>query len=54
MSSGITPLSQFALRLKPYLPGILAHTRWPLGTNLVESVNNQIKVATTTWSLEID
>ncbi len=35
---------QFAQRLKPYLTGILAHTRWPLGTNLVEGINNRIKV----------
>lgn len=44
MSSGIAPLCQFARKLKPYLPGILAHTRWPLGTNLVEGINNRIKV----------
>jgi len=42
MSSGISPLCQFAQRLKPYLPGILAHTSWPLSTNLVEGVNNRI------------
>lgn len=36
MSSGIGPLCQFARRIKPYLPGILAHTRWPLWTNLFE------------------
>jgi transposase len=30
--------------LRPYLPGILAHCRWPLGTNLVEGINNKIKV----------
>lgn len=29
---------------EPYLPGILAHCRWPLGTNLVEGINNKIKV----------
>jgi len=44
ISSGIGPLCQFARRLKPYLAGILAHTRWPLGTNLVEGINNRIKV----------
>jgi len=33
-----------ARRLRPYLPGILAHCRWPLGTNLVEGINNKIKV----------
>ncbi|HUG04455.1 MAG TPA: ISL3 family transposase [Steroidobacteraceae bacterium] len=42
--SRIQPLVQFARRLKPYLPGILAHCRWPLGTNLVEGINNKIKV----------
>jgi transposase len=26
------------------LPGILAHCRWPLGTNIVEGINNTIKV----------
>lgn len=44
MSSGIKPLKTFAQRLKPYLPGILAHCRWPLGTNIVEGINNTIKV----------
>ncbi|BDB29719.1 hypothetical protein Tamer19_38190 [Cupriavidus sp. TA19] len=44
MASGIAPLCQFAKRLKPYLPGILAHSGWPLGTNLVEGINNRIKV----------
>lgn len=44
MSSGIGPLCQFAHRLRTYLPGILAHARWPLGTNLVEGINNRIKV----------
>jgi len=38
------PLKAFARRLKPYLPGILAHCRWPLGTNLIEGINNMIKV----------
>lgn len=44
MSSGIAPLKTFAQRLKPYVPGILAHCRWPLGTNIVEGINNTIKV----------
>ena len=44
MHSGIGPLKTFAKRLKPYLRGILAHCRWPLGTNLVEGINNTIKV----------
>jgi transposase len=44
MRSRIEPLKTFARRLKPYLPGILAHCRWPLGTNLIEGINNKIKV----------
>ena len=44
LRSGIEPLIRFARRLRPYLPGILAHCRWPLGTNLVEGINNKIKV----------
>lgn len=42
--SRIGPLKKFARNLKPYLPGILAHCRWPLGTNLIEGINNKIKV----------
>jgi transposase len=42
--SRIEPLVRFAKNLKPYLPGILAHCRWPLGTNLIEGINNRIKV----------
>ena len=30
--------------LKPYLPGILTHCRFPLHTNLLEGINNKIKV----------
>lgn len=44
MSSGIAPLKVFAQRLRPYLRGILAHCRWPLGTSLIEGMNNTIKV----------
>lgn len=44
MRSGIQPLRTFAQRLKPYVPGILAHCQWPLGTNLIEGINNKIKV----------
>jgi transposase len=44
MRSGLKPLRHFASCLEPYLPGILAHCRWPLGTNLVEGINNKIKV----------
>ena len=42
--SRIEPLKRFATNLKPYLPGILAHCRFPLGTNLIEAINNKIKV----------
>jgi transposase len=44
MRSGLEPLRHFARCLEPYLPGILAHCHWPLGTNLVEGINNKIKV----------
>jgi transposase len=44
MSSGIEPLKTFTRRLTPYLDGILAHCRWPLGTNIIEGINNTIKV----------
>lgn len=44
LRSGLAPLKLFVRRLEPYLPGILAHCRWPLGTNLVEGINNKIKV----------
>jgi transposase len=42
--SRIAPLRTFAQRLKPYLPGILAHCRWRLHTSLLEGINNKIKV----------
>lgn len=42
--SRIEPLRKFAKRLKGYLPGILAHCRWPLHTSLLEGINNKIKV----------
>lgn len=44
LRSGIEPLRRFARNLRPYLPGILAHSRYPLGTNLIEGINNKIKV----------
>jgi transposase len=44
VSSRIPPLLSFAKRLKPYLPGILAHCRWPLHTSFLEGINNKIKV----------
>jgi transposase len=42
--SRIPALKKFAKLLKGYLPGILAHARWPLGTSLLEGMNNKIKV----------
>jgi transposase len=36
--SRIEPLKRFAANLEPYLPGILAHCRLPLGTNLIEGI----------------
>jgi len=44
LRSGLEPLKVFVRRLEPYLHGILAHCRWPLGTKLVEGINNKIKV----------
>lgn len=44
LRSGIQPLIRFARRLRSYLPGIPAHCRWPLGTNLIEGINNKIRV----------
>jgi transposase len=44
LRSGIEPLRRFAKALRPYLPGILSHCRYPLGTNLIEGINNKIKV----------
>ena len=42
--SRIEPLKKFAKALRRYLPGILAHARWPLHTSVLEGVNNKIKV----------
>jgi len=44
MRSRIGPLKRFARGLRPYLQGILAHCHYPLGTNLIEGINNKIKV----------
>jgi transposase len=44
MYSRIEPLKALARGPRSYLPGILSHCRWPLGTNLVEGINNKIKV----------
>ena len=42
--SRVVPLKAFARKLIPYLPGILAHSRWRLHTSLLEGINNRIKV----------
>ena len=42
--SRLVPLKTFARKLKGYLPGILAHCRFPLHTSLLEGINNKIKV----------
>jgi transposase len=44
LRSRIEPLRRFARNLRTYLPGILAHCLYPLGTNLIEGINNRIKV----------
>lgn len=44
MRSRIPALKKFARNLKPLIGGILAHCRYPLGTNLIEGINNKIKV----------
>ena len=44
MRSGIEPLKAFARKLLHYLPGLLAHCRYPLHTSLLEGINNKIKV----------
>lgn len=44
MASRLEPLKRFAQQLKLYLPGIIAHCRYPLNTALVEGINNKIKV----------
>lgn len=37
-------LTIFARRLKPYMRGIIASAKYPLGTNTIEGMNNKIKV----------
>lgn len=44
MYSRIPALKKFARNLKPLVSGILAHCLWPLGTNVIEGINNKIKV----------
>ena len=41
---GATLHEEVGLRHPLHLPGILADCRYPLGTNLVEGINNKIKV----------
>lgn len=42
--SRIPALVTFAQKLKAYVPGILAHCRFPLHTGVLEGMNNKIKV----------
>ena len=42
--SKIKPLVRFAKKLKEYLDGILAHSKWAIHTSVVEGINNKIKV----------
>jgi transposase len=42
--SRVRALVKFAKNLKRHLAEILAHCRWWLGTNLIEGINNKIKV----------
>lgn len=42
--SRIEPLKKFARKLKPRLPGILSHCRYPFNTSVLEGINNKIKV----------
>lgn len=44
LHSHIAPLKTSARNIKAYLPGILSHCRWILGTKLVEGINNKITV----------
>ena len=44
MRSRIEPLKAFARKLRAYLPGLLAHCRYPLHTSVLEGINNKIKV----------
>ena len=42
--SRIPALKKFARNLKTYIPGILSHCTYPVGTSLIEGINNKIKV----------
>lgn len=43
LRSGIESMRRFAQNLSPYLPGVLAHRRCPLGTHLIRGMNNKIE-----------
>ncbi|MGU5660966.1 transposase, partial [Aeromonas sanarellii] len=40
----LAPLQNFAKNLRRYIRGILASSRFPMHTSLLEGVNNRIKV----------
>lgn len=44
LRSRIEALRRFAGNLSPYLPSMLPDCRGPLSTNLIESINNKLKV----------
>lgn len=44
MSSGLTPVQQFAGRLKSYVEGIIASATYQMSTSVLEGMNNKIKV----------
>lgn len=44
MSSGLSPVIQFAKRLSRYVKGIIASAVYPLSTSVLEGMNNKIKV----------
>ena len=44
MHSNITPLKNFAKKLKKHIDGIIAHCMHPIHTSILEGINNKIKV----------
>lgn len=44
MSSGLSPVIQFAKRLRRYVEGIIASAIYPMSTSMLEGMNNKIKV----------
>ena len=44
LGSGVESLERFARNLRPYAEGIIASSRYPLSTSVLEGVNNRIKV----------